>query len=414
MATALKDLRVIDFTHHYAGPYCTKLLAGFGAEVIKIERPETGDPLRQQAPFYGVEKATENNSHTERSIPFLWLNTGKKSLTLDLKNPHDHAQVIALIKQADIVVENFAPGVMARLGLGYEQLSQINPHLVMVAISNFGQSGPYRDYKAEEIQLNAISGLMDNTGSPNREPLSAGPAINQYTAGLHAYLAIMAAITQGTFQGAGQYIDISIMESSVEQIENRVNAYLFNGTVASRGPHAFAPWGNYTCKDGEVTIISAPFRHWPHGAKIFAQPELTEKKFHHVRDRIKQRPTIDALIQPWLNNKNKVDIFAEGQNAGLSFGYVAELDEVLESPQHHARDFFVELEHPVVGTHQYCDAPFRMYETPWQTTRAPLLGEHNGLLTALINERASATEKKSQGFSLAETRRVKNLKLEIC
>ncbi len=181
---------MIDFTQRVAGPYCTKLLAGFGAEVVKIERPDGGDPERTTPPF---SKAAGDSAD---SISFLWLNTGKHSVTLDLKTSAGVEAALDLVRNADMVVENFSPGVMGRLGLGYDDLRKVNPDLIMLSISNFGQTGPYRDYKAEEIQLGALSGLMDNTGSRDREPLSTAPRLNQYTAGLHGYLALLMALEQ--------------------------------------------------------------------------------------------------------------------------------------------------------------------------------------------------------------------------
>lgn len=375
---ALGNIRVIDFTHRVAGPYCTKLLAGFGADVIKIEPPISGDPERAAPPMPG------NATVAGDSISFLWLNTGKKSVALDLKTTAGRDAALALIQGADVVIENFSPGVMHRLGLDYDTLKVVNPGLVMVSISNFGQTGPYRDYKAEEIQLNAISGIMDSTGSPKREPLSSGPRLNQYTAGLHAYLATVIALEQRQSTPAlhGQYIDLSIMESSMEQIENRVHAYLSNGTVAKRGPHPFVPWGNFSSKDGYVTIIGAPFRHWPNGVKIFGDEWLARQELFHVRDRIENRELINQHVQAWAKSKNKLEVFATGQAHGMSFGFVAGLDEAFNSSQHSARQFFTGIDHPATGKQLYCDAPFKMGLTPWSAGRAPTLGEHDAMLAA--------------------------------
>jgi len=364
---ALDGIKIIDFTHFVAGPYCTKLLAGFGATVIKIEKLE-GDAQR-------------NELHGS-NISFLWLNTGKESITLDLKTRWGREKAKSLIADADLVVENFSPGVMYRLGLGFEELKKINPDLIMVSISNFGQTGPYRDYNAEEIQLGAISGLMDNTGDADREPLTSGPKLNQYTAGLHAYLAAMLALQQRgkgeAGQGeAGQLIDISIMESSMELIENRLHGFLAEGTLAKRGPHLFAPWGNYACKDGYATVIGAPFRHWATGVSVFESPELGQEKYFQLHNRIEDRKSIDEIIKTWASKKEKKEIFKSGQENGLSFGYVETLSEVNHSVQHHSRQFFETISHPLSGPQPYCGAPFKMSATPWKSFKAPLLGEQN-------------------------------------
>tara|TARA_R110002049_G_scaffold21045_21_gene77442 strand:- start:3999 stop:6467 length:2469 start_codon:yes stop_codon:yes gene_type:complete len=398
--SALDTLRVVDFTHRVAGPYCTKLLAGFGADVIKIEPPQSGDPERTTPPF------AKGSGESTDSLSFLWLNTGKKSVALDLKTSAGVGKALSLIETADVVVENFSPGVMARLGLGYDALKQINPSVVMLSISNFGQTGPYRDFKAEEMQLSALSGIMDSTGSPEREPLSAGPKLNQYIAGLHGYLAILLALHQRQSSHTGQHIDLSIMESSIEQIENRVHGYLAKGTVATRGGHPFVPWGNFACKDGYVTVIGAPFRRWPEGSKLFGDPVLASEAFYHLRDRIENRALIDQHVKDWAAKMSRRDIFDIGQRNGMSFGHVADLSEALGSPQHAARQFFHTMEHPELGAVRVCDAPFKMHLTPWVTRRAPALGEHDVMLEHPGGDRPTKTLGSESGVSDEVTARV--------
>ena len=376
----LRDLKVLDLSHHIAGPYCTKLLAGFGAEVIKIERPETGDPLRGIGPFQG------ETPDLERSIPFLWLNTGKKSVTLDLKSTTGRAIVGKLVAWADVLVENFAPGVMARLGLDYQTLRSFNPRLVVTSISNFGQTGPYRDYQAEEITLYAMSGQMNATGDPDREPLVPGVAINQYTAGLHAYIGTLAAIRQREQTGTGQQVEISIHEGGVDNIEIALVNFLHEGVRSRRSKHIMVPWRNFPCKDGFATVICAPFRNWVKGAQLFEAPELLVEKYHHVRGRHLERERVESLIQPWLTTRSREDIFHAGQAQGLAFGYLASLAEAMVLPQHLARNFFVETDDGRGGRYRYAGAPFKLSATPWLQKRAPLLGEHNDEVLAGIQE----------------------------
>ncbi len=374
---ALGHLRVIDLTHHVAGPYCTKLLAGFGAEVIKVERPGSGDPLRSMGPFYqGVEGP-------ERSIPFLWLNTGKKSITLDLKLSGDREKLLGLVRQSDVLVENFRPGVMERLGLTWEVLREVNPRLVMTSISNFGQHGPYRDFRAEEIQCYAMSGQMYLTGLPDTFPLAPGPSACQYLAGAHAYIATLMAFLLCRETGCGQHVDVSIQETCIETIEMPplIN-FLHKGVVANRAKHIMVPWDLFPCRNGWAAVIGAPFRNWDRGAELFGQPELFADKYHHCRDRMQYRAEIEALLLPWLATQDKEDVFLAGQERGLAFGFLADFSEVLALEQHRARDFFSSIDHPVVGRHVYCGAPFRLSSTPWRQLRAPLLGEHNGEILA--------------------------------
>jgi crotonobetainyl-CoA:carnitine CoA-transferase CaiB-like acyl-CoA transferase len=374
--TALSHVRVVDLTHHIAGPYCTKLMAGFGAEVIKIERPKTGDPLRSIGPFAGGKKGLE------RSIPFLWYNTGKKSVTLDLKSARGIDICKRLVEEADIVVENFAPGVMGRLGLSYETLHTINPRIVLTSISNFGQTGPYRNYQSEEITEYAMSGAMYATGDPGQEPLAAGPAITQISAGMMAYVASLMGYFRSVETGVGDWIDLSIHEAALNTIEVALAEFLHLGKVAKRtnDEHALVPWQIYPCRDGHAAIIGSPIRHWLKGAELFKQPELTSGKYDHVAKRIANRDQIRKLMAPWLSANNKKDIFHAGAARGLAFSYLASLNEVLESSQHEARKFFVATEHPETGTHKMAGAPFRPQKTPWCQHRAPLLGEHTGMI----------------------------------
>jgi len=369
--SALSDIRVIDLTHYTAGPYCTKLMSGFGAEVIKVERPVTGDAMRSYGPFF------QNRKDMETSIPFLWLNTGKKSVTLDLKTEKGRQILKELIGVADVLVENFSPGVMQRLGLDYETVKNINPGIVMTSISNFGQSGPYKDYKADEITLNALSGGMSVTGDPEKAPLSAGPSIYQYTAGQHAYIGTLMALFQKGIDGEGQYVDVSIQESGLEHIEILLSYNLQKGENKKRGGHMFVPWGTYDCQDGYAVVIAMPYRHWHRAAEIFKDPALFDEKYDHLLNRIKNRIEYEKRLKTCVKNMSKKDLFHAGQSRQLAFGYIADLKDVSESPQHEARCFYKEIDHPIAGKHKYCDAPFIMSETPWESLRAPLLGEHN-------------------------------------
>ena len=368
---ALSHLKVIDLTSSVAGPYCTKLMAGFGADVIKVESPGTGDRLRSTGPFFNNEEGME------RSIPFLYLNTGKRSVAVDLQSERGAAAVRDLVLKADVLVESFAPGVMDRLGIGYESLREINPGLVMASISSFGQTGPYRGFEAEEIELQALSGLMHMTGDSDKPPLATGPALCAYSAAIHAYTAILMALFQRGTTGKGQYVDASVMESGIENIETRLTNYLHLDKASKRGPHTFAPWGLFSCLDGYVAVIGAPFRHWLKAAEMFDEPRILEDRFRTARGRSENRDELNELIRPWFEARTKKEIFETARRNRLAFGYLAGFDEVLESPQHEAREFFVDIDHPVVGAHKYCDAPFKMSRTPWKSVRAPLLGEHN-------------------------------------
>jgi crotonobetainyl-CoA:carnitine CoA-transferase CaiB-like acyl-CoA transferase len=370
---ALSHIRVLDLTHYIAGPYCTKLMAGYGAEVIKIERVKQGDPMRSVGPFCGGSPGLET------SIPFLWLNTGKKSVTLNLKSEHGRSVFLELVRTADLVVENFSPRVMPSLGLDYDTLRDLKPSLVMTSISNFGQTGPYRDYRAEEIVAYAVGGLMYLTGDPEKPPLRAGPSMAQYTAGMTAYIASLMALYRAKLTSEGQHADVSIQESALDNVEICLVEYLHLGKVARRraDEHSLVPWQVYPCRDGYAAVIGGPVRHWLRAAILFEESRLLQEPYRRMAGRMEHREEVRALIQPWLDRHDKTEVYHAGQARRMAFGYLATLPEVLESPQHRAREFFVEIDHPFAGRHQYCGPPFRPSATPWHSDRAPLLGEHN-------------------------------------
>jgi crotonobetainyl-CoA:carnitine CoA-transferase CaiB-like acyl-CoA transferase len=390
---ALAGIRVVDLTQYKAGPYSTKLMAGFGAEVLKVEPPGVGDGMRRMGPFY------EGTEGVETSIPFQWLNTGKKSITLDLEKERGRAILLALVPDTDVLVESFMPRVMPGLGLGYDELREINPALVMTSVSNFGQDGPYRDYEADEITEYALGGSMYLTGDPKREPLASGPEISQYTAGMWAYIMTMAELLQGDV--VGRHIDLSILETVVDNIEIALIEHLHEGTLPCRknDKHTMVPWELYPCADGEVAVIGGPYRHWLQAAEMFEEPRVFEEKFREAMGRIEHRDEFEPLLRPWLEGQGKREVFHEGQARGLAFGYLADLDEALANPQHDARGFFVEVEHPVVGAHRYCGAPFKLSETEWQSRRSPLLGEdtESVLVERLGYDQSELARLKSEG-----------------
>jgi crotonobetainyl-CoA:carnitine CoA-transferase CaiB-like acyl-CoA transferase len=384
----LSHLRVVDMAEGRAGPYMTKLLAGFGAEVVKIEPPGIGDAMRSVGPF------VSDGPLIERSIPFLWLNTGKKSVALDLTEKASGAPLDELLGTSDLVVETLEPSKADALGLSPRQLLARHPHLVVVSITNFGLSGPYRDFEAEEIVEYAMSGLMHLTGDPQRAPLAATPAITDYTAGMNAYIAALVALHQRRATTRGQIVEVSIQESALDNIEVAMAEYLHQGKVAKRtgDEHALVPWQLFPCRDGYAAVIGGPIRHWLTAVDLFEEPNLEHERYAHMRSRIEHRDEVKRLIQPWLDAHDGEDVFHAGQQRGLAFGYLAGLDEVVASPQHAARGFFVEIDHPIVGPLLYCGAPFRLAGVGWTDDRAPALGEHDEMLRTPLGGRRRATD----------------------
>ena len=382
MPGLLEGVRVVDLTHYIAGPYCTRLFATLGAEVIKIERPGKGDPSRYIGPF------PRDVPDPEASATYLYLNCSKKSVTLDLKTEEGREALRGLIKSANILVENFSPRVLPSLDLGYDALSAINPALVITSISNFGQTGPYRDWKAVELNLYAMGGLMNITGEPDQAPLKEGAPLSQLGAGQNAFVATMAAFLHAEETGEGQHIDVSIAEYATNILENALMQYSYSGqefTRAGNRGYGRAAWGIYPCRDGYVGIIAGPDIRWPAVPEIMEREELADERFATRYGRLMNADEVEALMLPWLLEHDKADIFKLGQERGLAFAFVATMQDILEMEQLAGRDYFVELDHPVAGRYKYPGAPVQPSEpfdsaqnsgAAWVFQRAPLLGEH--------------------------------------
>jgi CoA:oxalate CoA-transferase len=371
----LAGTRVLDFTHYVAGPACTRALAGWGAEVIKIERPGLGDGARRLGPF------PDDRPDPEKSGLFLYLNTAKKGVTLDLKSATGREIALALARGADLVVENFRPGVMASFGLGYEELARANPRLVVTSISNFGQSGPYRDFEADELGLYALSGAMATIGDPEREPIKKGGYLTQYTAGGHAFLASLAALWSREATDQGQHVDVAIAECMATIVAGQTKKLVYGGKMATREVgHQFSdyPYGVMACKDGYVSVGARPPNAWPTIAtEVLNEPKLAEERFLSRAGRVKHRDEIEPVLLPWLAAHTKDEVFHLGQKQRVAFGYVATAEDLLKSRQLAERGFLPEIDHPRAGAYRYPGAPYRLSESEWTSSRAPLLGEHN-------------------------------------
>ncbi len=378
---ALSDVKVLDLTWHIAGPYCTKLLADYGSDVIKVEKPEEGDPTRRMVPFF------KDDPHPEKSGLFLHLNTNKKGITLDLKSTTGKKIIKELVSKVDILVESFSPRVMPGLGLDYQTLEQINPKLVMVSISNFGQSGPYRDFKASEIVEYAMGGEMYSTGIADREPLKLGGNVTQYQAGTVAAVATMGALYAAELQGTGQHVDISIMETQAGGGDRRaffLLGYACAGAITTRWPPpreavrmVILPQGVYPCKDGFINTLSLP-QWWPRYLEAMEMPELKDDpRFQNIFS-MEAGLEFDAMWYSWLADHTKDELFEKFLKVNIASAPLNSPEDVVNNRHLKARGFFAEIDHPETGKVVYPGAPFKMTETPSQARHpAPLLGQHN-------------------------------------
>ncbi|MCI0801858.1 MAG: CoA transferase [Chloroflexi bacterium] len=371
---ALEGVKVLDLTHHIAGPYCTKLMADFGAEVLKVERPG-GDPARRMAPFLHDE------ADPEKSLVFAYLNTNKQSVTLNLKSEKGIQVLKSLVEESDVLVENFAPKVMPSLGLDFETLHQINPSLVMTSISNFGQTGPYRDYKAADIVEYALGGLMYIFGAYDREPLKHAFNQAQFKAGTDAASATLMATYHQRLTGEGQRVDVSIQEAVATGLRDVVNNFTYTGAVRRRQPN----------HSGDLTRMRASADghflpnpgmgaglNWDNVVDFLGLPELDDEKFNTPSARLANAEELGRILDEYFIKQNKYDIFYASHKRRFIFGVVQSPEEVMADPQFQARNYFVDIDHPALGTLKYPGAPFEMSATPWEArSPAPTLGEHN-------------------------------------
>ncbi len=376
---ALEDVRVLDLTQHLCGPYATKLLADFGADVIKIERPGGGDLARYLNPHKNDER------HPEKSGIFFYLNTNKRSLTLDLTQAAGRQVFFDLLATADLVVENFRPGVMEKLGLSYQELRARKPNIVMLSISNFGQSGPYRDWAGSELVLFAMGGEMYSMGIEEREPIKMAGTAALFQSGSAAAVAAMGAVYGAKWGGQGTYLDISIYETQAGGVDRRhasIIGYQFSGRISGRvgvGAVLGFPNGVFPCADGFVEITGGGNRFPGTVRMLGSPPELTGSEWLEptaaLRADLKER--FDAIFYPWLFAHTKREIWQLAQENHVLCAPLYTMEDLFTDPVLRERGFFIEVEHPLLGRFTMPGRPFLMSETPWTLRRrAPLLGEH--------------------------------------
>ena len=371
---ALSGVKVVDLTHYIAGPYCTKLLADYGAEVIKIERPGIGDRARGLGPFFG------DDPHPEKSGFFLYLNTNKQGITLNLKSDAGIKVLKDLVRDADILVENFSPGVMARLGLDYDSLEKINPRLVMTSISNFGQSGPYRDFKSSEMVSDAMGGWMSVVGDPEREPLKPGGSQAQFVGGLFGAIGTMTAFHCRELTGIGQHVDISLMEAVLYIQMNITSTYSYYEQITARiGNFVWPPPGSILpCRDGFIGAIAVTANQWETLCDWMGKPELKEDPdFLTPIDRTENLDMLNVHLLEWLIEHDQEALFHEAQKRRIPFGIPASSEMLVKSSHLNERGYFVEVDHPSTGKIRYPGAQVKMGSLPYELKRAPMLGEHN-------------------------------------
>ncbi len=371
--SALSDVTVLDLSDNVAGAYCGRLLAGFGADVIKVEPPGVGDWARRVGPF------PQDIAHLEKSGLFLHLNAGKRSLTLDIERKERRSILRRLAANADVIIETYSPGFMASIGLGFDALSVPNPALVMTSITPFGQTGPYRNYKATDFGVFAMSGRMYVHGLLDREPIPYAPDVVWHQAGATAAAATMGALFASRRQGVGQQVDASAQESLIANVDSRALFYEYTGVKTSRErwPGGI-PQGAYPCQDGYVVMGVGYDVYFRRLCDAMGRPDMAQDpRFAESENRSRNAEEFDALFIEWLMQHTKREVFALCQARKVMCAPVLSFRELMDDPQLKARGFFGRVKLPKIGELPELGPPVKMSETPWRTgSTAPMLGEH--------------------------------------
>ena len=374
--TALAGLRVLELGGMVAAPYCGKLLASLGADVVKVEPPKTGDPSRRRGPFPG------DAPHPERSGMFLYLNTGKRGVTLDVDDPQGREMLRQLAAGADVVIHDSPPAVAAGRGLERESLAGISPSLIVAAITPFGSTGPNAGHAAHDVNVFHSGGegnLLPNGLAldqfPDRAPVTAGGMMASYQGGLTAAVGVLAAVVAQWADGTGQAVDCSMQEAQLAIGYLPIQRLEAEGFVETRFSRFFRMGGVMPASDGFVELLTLEPRQWEGLARLLGEPEwATPDKF---RDPATHGPAINENLRQWSAQHTREWLYREGQAHGAPIAPYLTPAEVYNSLQQRERDFFVNVNHPEAGSYEYAGLPFGMAETPPALRRAPLLGEHN-------------------------------------
>ena len=367
----LTGIRVLDLSRILAGPHCTMLLGDLGAEVIKVERPGTGDDTRTWGPpFAGGEAAY-----------YLCCNRNKKSITIDLKNTKGVELVKELVKISDVFIENFTPGLLKRLGLDYETLKEINPRLIYCSITAYGQDGPYRDRPGYDMVLSAVGGLMWITGEQEGDPCKVGVAITDVITGVHAAGAIMASLLWRERSGRGQYIDCSLLDIQASALANIASNYLVAGREAKRwgtAHESIVPYQVFKTKDHPIAIAAANQKIWENFCIALKKEEwLEDPRFVSNPLRVKHRDVLIPLVAVRMLEKTCDEWMEILLEASVPCGPVNNMERLFSDPQMIHRNMVTEVEHPTIGALKLCGIPIKYSDTPGTIRRhPPLVGEH--------------------------------------
>ena len=383
MTGALSGIRVLDLSRVLAGPWASQTLADLGAEVIKIERPGSGDDTRGWGPPFAKDKA--GNDTTEAAY-YLTANRGKKSLTVDITKPEGQEIVRNLAAQSDVVLENFKVGGLAKYGLDYTSLAKINPKLVYCSITGFGQDGPYKDRPGYDFMIQGMGGLMSITGAPDEapggQPMKVGVAVADIFTGLYATIGILAALRHRDATGEGQYIDLALLDVQTAVLANQAMNYLTTGKAPERLGNAhpnIVPYEAFPSADGYLILAVGNDSQFKSFCEVAGLNDLpADARYATNRSRVANRETLVPMIRRAMVTKTTDEWIAVLEKANVPCGPINTLDRVFDNPQVQHRGMIRYLDHPVAGKVPTVANPIKFSKTPISgETAAPMLGQHS-------------------------------------
>lgn len=372
MKQALQGMRVVDLTQVLAGPYCTMVLGDMGADVIKVEKAGGGDDTRKMGPYIN-----------EESYMYMMVNRNKRGMCLDLKTPEGLAVFKELIRTADVMIENYRPGVAKKLGIDFESLKAVNPSLIYCSISGYGQTGPYSQKGGYDIMAQGLGGFMDMTGEKHGKPVKVGIAINDIAAAQTAIQSIMAAYIHRLKSGEGQYIDVSLVDAGLAWTVWEAAAYFGKGEVASRNGTAHrvsAPYQGFETRDGSVLVGAGNQKLWEKFClQVVGKPEwLKDPRYETNSKRNDHVEELEQEIEEVFSEHSSEHWLELLEASGIPSGPIYSYDQSLADPHVNFREMIQQFDHPIAGTVKTLGFPAKFSETPGQINKpAPTLGQHN-------------------------------------
>lgn len=380
MNFALENIKVLDLTRVLAGPYSTMILGDLGADIIKVEMPEIGDDARHFGPYMNSESAY-----------FMSLNRNKRSITLNLKKAKGKEVLLEMVKKVDVLVENFRPGTMEKLGLGYEDLKEINPKLIYAASSGYGHTGPYSKRAAYDAVVQAMGGLMSITGKEGGEPTRVGTSVGDITAGLFTTIGILAALNSRNETGKGQKVDVAMLDCQVAILENAIARYVVTGEIPKPGGNkhpSIVPFEPFETVDGQVMVAAGNDALWANFCRaIDIEPLCKDDRFSTNPLRNENYDALRPILAKIMKTRTTQEWQDILDNAGVPNGPINTVDKVVADPQVVAREMIIEIDHPISGKLKVPGIPIKLSETPGEIRMtSPLLGQHTEeILKELLN-----------------------------